>query len=192
MKVAVIGSGASGLVAIKSCIDEGLEPVCFEREDNIGGLWYFTEDDRDKGSVYRSTVINTSKEMMCYSDFPIPKEFPPFMHNSKVLEYFHLYANHFDLYKYIRFHTQVTDIRQAKDYSVTGNWELTYVRPDSPDREEQKEIYNAVMVCIGHHASPSWPRFRGMEEFSGIKMHSHSYKDFKEFEGKRILIIGKL
>jgi dimethylaniline monooxygenase (N-oxide forming) len=35
-KVAVIGAGASGLTAIKCCVDEGLQPVCFERTDHIG------------------------------------------------------------------------------------------------------------------------------------------------------------
>lgn len=39
MKVAVIGAGASGLVAIKSCLDEGLDPVCFERTLNIGNFY---------------------------------------------------------------------------------------------------------------------------------------------------------
>ena len=29
-------------------------------------------------------MINTSKEMMSFSDFLIPKEFPPFMHNTQV------------------------------------------------------------------------------------------------------------
>lgn len=38
MNVAVIGSGASGLTAIKCCLDEGLIPVCFEREHDIGGI----------------------------------------------------------------------------------------------------------------------------------------------------------
>lgn len=36
MKVAVIGAGVSGLTAIKCCLDEVLEPVCFERTDDIG------------------------------------------------------------------------------------------------------------------------------------------------------------
>ena len=35
-KVAIIGAGASGLPAIKCCLDEGLEPICFERTDRIG------------------------------------------------------------------------------------------------------------------------------------------------------------
>ncbi len=40
-RVAVIGSGSSGLTSIKCCLDEGLEPVCFESSDDIGGLWKF-------------------------------------------------------------------------------------------------------------------------------------------------------
>lgn len=40
-RVAVIGAGASGLVSIKCCQDEGLEPTCFERSEDIGGLWRF-------------------------------------------------------------------------------------------------------------------------------------------------------
>ena len=46
-------------------------------------------------------MINTSKEMTCYSDFPMPKEFPPLMPHGKVMEYLHLYAEAFDLYKFI-------------------------------------------------------------------------------------------
>ena len=83
--VAVIGAGASGITAIKCCLDEGLEVVCFERSCDIGGLWRFTEAPVEgQGCVMKSTVINTSKEMMSYSDFPIPAHYPIFMHNSKV------------------------------------------------------------------------------------------------------------
>lgn len=41
-RVAVIGAGVSGLSSIKCCLDEDLEPTCFERTDDIGGLWKFT------------------------------------------------------------------------------------------------------------------------------------------------------
>ena len=41
--------------------------------------------------------------MMCYSDFPIPAEYPNYMHNSLIMEYFRKYAEHFQLTKHIRF-----------------------------------------------------------------------------------------
>ena len=74
----------------------------------IGGLWHYTNDSQDgEACVMKSTVINTSKEMMCYSDFPIPQEFPIFMHNTYVLKYFHLYAEKFNLKEHINFKTEV-------------------------------------------------------------------------------------
>ena len=44
--VAVIGAGASGLSAVKCCLDEGLAPTYFERSNCIGGLWHYTEEVR--------------------------------------------------------------------------------------------------------------------------------------------------
>ena len=55
------------------------------------GLWRY-EDEKEGSSVYKTTIIKTAKELMCYSDFPIPKHFANFMHHSKVMEYFRLYA----------------------------------------------------------------------------------------------------
>lgn len=60
----------------------------------------------NRASIYRSLTINISKEMMCYSDFPIPSDYPNYMHHSKILTYFRMYAEHFKLLEHIRF--QVT------------------------------------------------------------------------------------
>ncbi|XP_019386304.1 PREDICTED: dimethylaniline monooxygenase [N-oxide-forming] 5-like isoform X2 [Crocodylus porosus] len=113
-RVAIIGGGSSGLCAIKSCLDEGMEPVCFERTNDIGGLWRFEEDPEEgRASIYKSVIINTSKEMMCFSDFPIPDDFPNYMHNLKIMEYFRMYAKHFDLLNYIHFKVFLSTRRGA-------------------------------------------------------------------------------
>lgn len=36
--VAIIGAGVAGLAAVKTCLEEGLEPTCFERNSDIGEL----------------------------------------------------------------------------------------------------------------------------------------------------------
>lgn len=59
--------------------------------------------EEGRASIYRSVIINTSKEMMCFSDFPIPDDFPNYMHHSKIMEYFRMYARRFDLLRHIRF-----------------------------------------------------------------------------------------
>ena len=73
----------------------------------------------------RSTVINTSKEMTAYSDFIPPKEFANFMHNTKLLQYFRLYAEHFDLEKHIQYGMKVVNVKRSFDYDKSGKWDVT-------------------------------------------------------------------
>lgn len=188
-QVAVIGAGASGLAAIKCCLDEGLEPVCFERSSYISGLWHYTEAaEEGQACVMKSTVINTSKEMMCYSDFPIPDHFAIYMHNTKVDEYFHMYADKFGLIKHINFLTEVLSVKQADDYKTSGQWKL--VTKHVTTGEEKERIFDAVLVCTGHHAEKNIPKFPGLNKFKGKVTHTHDYKDYKGYEDKRVLIVG--
>ena len=75
----------------------------------------------------KSTVINTSKEMTAYSDFPPKPEVANFMHNSEMLQYLRDYADHYGLQKHIRFNHKVLSINRAPDYAQTGRWRVTYL-----------------------------------------------------------------
>ena len=61
-RVAVVGAGVSGLPAIKQCLEEGLDPVCFELRGDLGGLWnYDPTAAPGVSTVMQSTVANTCK-----------------------------------------------------------------------------------------------------------------------------------
>uniref|UniRef100_A0A8C4V086 Flavin-containing monooxygenase n=1 Tax=Falco tinnunculus TaxID=100819 RepID=A0A8C4V086_FALTI len=188
-RVAIIGGGSSGLCAIKACLQEGLEPVCFERTGDIGGLWRFEEHPEEgRASIYRSVIINTSKEMMCFSDFPIPDDFPNYMHNSKIMEYFRMYARHFDLLRHIRFRTSVCRVSKRPDFTTTGQWDVVTER----DGKQEAAVFDAVLVCTGHHTEAHLPlnTFPGIEKFKGFYLHSRDYKDAWAFTDKRVIVIG--
>lgn len=188
-KVAVIGAGVSGLISLKCCVDEGLEATCFERTEDIGGLWRFKENVEDgRASIYHSVITNTSKEMSCFSDFPMPEDFPNFLHNSKLLEYFRIFAKKFDLLKYIQFQTTVISVKKRPDFASSGQWEVCV----QSGGKEQRAVFDAVMVCSGHHIQPHLPlkSFPGIERFQGQYFHSRQYKHPVGFEGKRILVVG--
>eukprot|EP00118_Oscarella_pearsei_P011254 m.74257 g.74257 ORF g.74257 m.74257 type:complete len:532 (+) comp35878_c0_seq1:151-1746(+) len=185
VKVAVIGAGASGLASIKCCLDEGLHPVCFEQQMDIGGLWRYNEDG-DHGSVYWSTVINTSKEMMCYSDFPMSASFPPYMHHTLVQEYYRMYADRFKLREKIRFGSTVKNVEPVDDSN--GGWTVKWL--DKATGETKEEIFNKVLVCSGHHWKPNMPQFHGMDLFKGIQVHSYAYRKWTPFAGKTVVIVG--
>ncbi|KAF3691143.1 Dimethylaniline monooxygenase [N-oxide-forming] 5 [Channa argus] len=189
-RVAIVGAGSSGLTCIKSCLDEGLEPVCFESSDDIGGLWRFKENpEPDRASIYHSVIINTSKEMMCFSDFPIPAHFPNFMHNSLIMDYFRMYADHFQLTKHIRFNTIVLQVKQRSDFSHSGQWD---VEIEKKSGKKEKHIFDAVMICVGHHCHPNLPLhdFPGIDTFKGTYFHSRDYKTPEEWRNKKAVVIG--
>ncbi|KAM6938889.1 flavin-containing monooxygenase 5-like isoform 1-T2 [Lycodopsis pacificus] len=189
-RVAVIGGGSSGLACIKCCLDEGLEPVCFESSNDIGGLWRFKENpEPDRASIYHSVIINTSKEMMCFSDFPIPAHYPNYMHNSLIMDYFRMFGDHFQLTKHIRFNTKVLQVKQRSDFSRSGQWD---VETEGKDGEKEKHIFDAVMICIGHHCHPNLPLhdFPGIDTFKGEFFHSRDYKTPEEWRNKKVVVIG--
>ncbi|XP_077995057.1 flavin-containing monooxygenase 1-like [Glandiceps talaboti] len=94
-RVAVIGAGVAGLTAIKSCLEENLDPVCYERHDKLGGLWNYADELRpgQGAALYKSIVTIFSREMLTFSDFPFPKEYTPFFPHSKVLQHINRYAS---------------------------------------------------------------------------------------------------
>ncbi|XP_072724003.1 dimethylaniline monooxygenase [N-oxide-forming] 4 [Ciconia boyciana] len=189
-RVAIIGAGVGGLASVKCCLDEGLEPTCFERSEDIGGLWRYTDSmDGGRVSVYRSVITNTSKEMSCFSDFPCPEDFPCFLPHSRLLEYFRMYAQHFDLLQHIRFKTTALSVRKRPDFATSGQWEVV----TETDGVQESHIFDAVMVCTGHYQEPYLPlaSFPGIDtRFKGQYLHSQEYKDEEAFRGKRVLVVG--
>ncbi|XP_045154037.1 putative dimethylaniline monooxygenase [N-oxide-forming] 6 isoform X4 [Echinops telfairi] len=125
-RVAIIGAGVSGLASIRCCLEEGLEPTCFERGSDVGGLWKFS--------------------------------------------------------------TVVTSIKKCPSFLVTGQWDIVVEK----DGNQESIIFDAVMICSGHHVYPNLPTnsFPGLEKFQGSYLHSRDYKGPEVFRGKRVLVIG--
>ncbi|KAH9366543.1 hypothetical protein HPB48_010303 [Haemaphysalis longicornis] len=184
MRVAVIGAGCSGVTAVKACLEENIDVVCYERGANSGGLWWYRDaedDDLGTGSVMRFTVCNTSKEMCVYSDYPPSQELPVFLEHEQMVGYIRDYADHFRVTPLIRFRHEVVHV--SEDLALR-------VRNLETD-EEFEETFDRVMVCSGHHSIPSIPLVPGREKFGGRVMHSREYKYSDEnLRGKRVVVVG--
>lgn len=189
--VCIIGAGVSGLVAIKACQEAGLQITCFEQHDKLGGVWYYTDEVRpNQGpSVYDSLVTNSSKDMMAFSDFPMPAEYPPYLPWEIFAKYLQDYASHFQLAKHIRLNTRVMDVSPADDHDKTGRWAVKYVNGDSK-AEPETSFFDNVVVCAGFFKSPIIPQIPGLDTFEGKVMHTHSYRSPDVFRNKNVLVIG--
>ncbi|KAH6934858.1 hypothetical protein HPB50_001542 [Hyalomma asiaticum] len=188
-QVCVVGAGPAGLVCARQMLDYDFNVVLYERSSEIGGLWVYHDDDVEgRASVMRSTISNTSKEMSSFSDFPPPKDFPNYMHNTKMLGYFRSYADHFGVTKHVKTKHDVVRVTPAVDYEKTGRWDVL-VR-DLEKNIDRKETFDAVAVCVGHHLYPNVPHFKGQEKFRRNIVHTHSLKNADKFRNRRVAVIG--
>ncbi|MCL4706602.1 NAD(P)/FAD-dependent oxidoreductase [bacterium] len=175
-KVCIIGAGASGIAAAKVLHEKGVPFDCFEKGSSIGGVWRY-QNDNGLSSAYASLHINTSKERMAYSDFPLPEDYPDYPHHTHIAKYFDDYVDHFGFRNKITFCAEVTDVAPAP----ANRWDVTLAGG-------RKNRYRAVLVANGHHWDPQWALFPGT--FAGVQMHSHYYKTPEVFAGKNVLVIG--
>jgi dimethylaniline monooxygenase (N-oxide forming) len=180
-QVCVIGAGSSGIAAAQVLHARGIAFDCFEKGSGVGGNWRY-DNDNGMSSAYRSLFINTSREMMEYATYPMPRDYPDYPHHTQIARYFDDYVDHFGFRDRIRFRTEVASVEP-----VAGRcWRVTL------DDGESSE-YDAVLVANGHHWNPKLPEpaFPGQGGFRGEQLHSHHYREPDErFIDRTVLVLG--
>ncbi|MBS0209598.1 MAG: NAD(P)-binding domain-containing protein [Planctomycetes bacterium] len=169
----LVGAGSSGLTVAKNLLALGLPFDCFEREDDVGGNWYY---GRPASSVYASTHLISSKRYTEYTDFPMPAEYPPYPSHRQAWEYLRSYARHFDLYRHITFGVSIESIEPAD-----GAWRVV-------TSDGRSQVYRGVVIANGHNWDPRWPDVPGT--FNGTLLHSCQYKTPDVLAGRRVLVVG--
>ncbi|KJZ77651.1 hypothetical protein HIM_02828 [Hirsutella minnesotensis 3608] len=182
IRVAIIGLGPAGLTALKSLREEGFDAVAFERRSEIGGVWAYSTNTTFT-SVTRETVSNISKFVSGFSDFPIPKGYPPYLSGAQVAEYFQSYAKNFDLERHIHFDTTVW--RVVRDESRQA-WRVHITGPNG----DSELCFDKVVFGTGSEDIPKWPPMPGRHRFRGVVLHGQSYRSPDAFAGKRVMVVG--
>lgn len=194
MKIAVIGAGAAGLVAIKHSIDFGCEVIAFEQNDKVGGTWIYTdktgknEFDIDIHSgMYKHLTTNLPIELMCYPNEPFPLNDKSFVSSDVILSYYESFADKYSLRDHIKFQHQVIRVRPLSR-DLREGWEVI-VRNLTIDKYETYK-FDALLVCNGHFHSGFIPNYDGRNLFHGKQMHSHDYRNAEVFKDENVLVIG--
>ncbi|MBI5309520.1 MAG: NAD(P)-binding domain-containing protein [Actinobacteria bacterium] len=177
-RVCVIGAGSSGIAASKQLHQSGIPFDCFEKATAIGGLWNFGHD-AGHNAAYRSLHINTSRQIMEFSDYPMPESYPDYPSHSDIAEYFADYVDHFGFRDKIQLGVEVERAERRDD----GVWLVTLSGGETRE-------YDALVVANGHHWDPRWPEPAFPGNFDGVEMHSHDYVDQTDFAGKNVIVLG--
>lgn len=183
-KFCIVGAGSSGLAAAKAFAEAGIPFDCLERNDDVGGNWYY---GRPHSSVYASTHTISSKRLTEYVDFPMPADYPEYPHHRQVWEYLKSYARRFGLYERIEFNTEIGRIERAGGANSRGEgWTVRLANGD-------ERRYRGVVICNGHNWKPRVPQFaldaNGARIDSRV-IHSAEYKTPDVLMGKRVLVVG--
>ena len=59
---------------------EGVNVVCHKRSASYGGLWRY--EHANTTTATRTTIVNSSKEMSAFGDFPAPSDYPNYFLHS--------------------------------------------------------------------------------------------------------------
>lgn len=169
--IAIIGAGAAGLASIRELTAAGHTVVCFERDDAVGGHWNVD---------YDALHLITPKSTSMYREYPQPEDYPMYASRDQVAAYLHRFAQDQGLMQYIRFRTEVLELRPDGPKGLDG-WTVTLA-----DGTEMS--FDAVLVANGHLHHPHVPELPG--DFAGKVIHSVDYRNVGDIDGNRVLVVG--
>ncbi len=201
-KIAIIGAGPCGLAqlrAFKSVEEAGTdvpEIVCFEKQDNWGGLWNYswrTGLDRHgeiaHSSMYRYLWSNGPKECLEFADYYFEEHFdcpiasyPP---REVLFDYIQGRVIKANVREKIRFSTAVRNVEFSEESDT-----FTVTAHNLTDDQSYTEEFDYVVVATGHFSTPNVPNYEGFSHFNGRILHAHDFRDALEFEGQDLLVIG--
>ncbi len=174
LPVCVIGAGPAGLLAGAALKARGIPFEILDAGRQPGGIW---DIDRTDTPMYESAHFISSKRLSGLPGFPMPASYADYPRHDRIFEYIRAFAQHHDLERHITFGTRVESAVRTK----AGGWTVTR------DAGEARH-YRALCVATGTTWYPRVPQVPG--HFDGEIRHASTYRSPKEFEGKRVLIVG--
>ena len=179
-KVAVIGGGVSGLAAAKAFAEKGHAVQGFERSHDFGGVWELSRS-------YPGVQTQSPKDLYCYTDHPMPDDYPEWPKGTQVHAYLHSYADKHKLGLLFQLNTNVLSMEQRKDGA--SGWTLKLEAAGKTWDEE----FDFVSICTGQFSEKNVITHPGQDEFvsqGGQVMHSSEYTDPAIVKGKRVVVLG--
>lgn len=170
-RVAVIGSGISGIAAAVMLQKTGFQVDIFEKSDSIGGVWAL---------AYPNVRLQNIAPHYHISDFPWPFQPDPHPTGAQIMRYLETATVHFRLKVHLQH--RVADMQQT-----SGGWMLGI---ESPEGYEQWH-FDYVMVSNGHYSDgKNRPVFPGEDTFRGQVLTEREVRSMDVFQNRRVAVVG--
>ena len=180
LRVAIIGGGVSGLAAAKAFAEKGHDVVGYERSHDFGGVWELSRS-------YPDVQTQSPKDLYCYTDLPMPADYPEWPKGPQVHAYLHNYADRHKLGNLFQLNATVSSMDRRDDGQP--GWTLSIVQTGT----SFKDTVDFVAVCTGQFSDKKMVTHPGQDNFvasGGQLIHSSQYTDPAMSEGKRVVVLG--
>jgi 4-hydroxyacetophenone monooxygenase len=174
-KVAIIGSGFSGIAAAVQFELLGLPYVVLERQPEPGGTWTINR--------YPDVRVDTPSITYEYSFEKAYRWTEYFGRGGEVQSYLAHVAEKYGVAANTRYNT---DLERASFDAGRQAWRLELATPDGP----QTLYANVVISAAGVFANPRLPDFPGKDSFKGAVVHPSRWPQGLDLSGKRVAIMG--
>lgn len=158
-RVAIVGAGPSGLVALRWSLARGLQPTAFECAAAVGGVWNLNSYALSPPYRWPSSNTNTSKLSLTFSGVEHPTDCPMFPSKQQMNEYIERYAEHFQLKKFVRFEHLITRVEMLAaengDSFMGAKWRMHFRQ--LKDGVEGSETFDFLIVAAGIAGKPCIP-----------------------------------
>ncbi|MBT0566297.1 NAD(P)/FAD-dependent oxidoreductase [Williamsia sp. CHRR-6] len=170
---AIIGAGFAGLGAAIRLQRNGIDDyVILERDTRPGGTW--------RDNTYPGAACDIPSRLYSYSFAPNPDWSRTYSGSAEILSYIDAMVAEFDLARRIRYRTTVTGLVFDE---AEGVWEVSVA--DGPPVHAR-----TVVLASGPLSTPGYPDIRGIDDYTGVRMHSAAWDHDYDFTGKKVGVIG--
>lgn len=172
LRVAVIGSGFSGLGTAIRLIQQGIDDfLVFERADEVGGTW--------RDNTYPGCACDVMSHLYSFSFAPNPRWRSTFGKQQELFDYLRDCADQFGVRSRIRFRHELTEARWD---DLLKRWRISTTGGD----------YTAQVLVTGtgYLSEPAIPDIPGLSDFQGEVFHSARWRHDLDLTGRRVAVIG--
>ncbi|MEU6269663.1 flavin-containing monooxygenase [Saccharopolyspora shandongensis] len=175
--VLVVGAGFAGLYAVHAFRRAGLDVICLEAGEDVGGTWFFNRYPGARCDV-ESIDYSYSFDEDLQRDWVWSERYAT---QPEILSYIHHVADRFDLRRHIELDKRVV---AANFDERTSRWEVR-----TEDGDEYAARY--VLFATGSLSAPNKPDIPGADTFAGETYFTARWPEpGPSLRGKRVGIIG--
>jgi len=171
-RIAIVGTGFSGIAAAVKLIDEGENDfVLYERSGDVGGTW--------RDNTYPGCACDIPSHLYSFSFAQNPGWSRTFSGQPEIQTYLKRVSNEYGVTPRVRFHH---NLNEAAWDDEAGLWRL--------DTSQGPRTADIFISAVGGLSEPSTPGFSGLETFEGPAFHSAAWDHDVDLAGKRVAVIG--